>query len=77
MIDRIYAADFARALGYANVEAFENERREGLIPAPDGVFAKRPYWRQHTVQKTREAQVNGIRAAWGYPPVESEGGDHD
>lgn len=77
MTDKYYAADFARTLGCASVEAFENARRGGLIPAPDGVFDKRPYWRRETIQKTVETHANGIRAAWGQPPVESEGGEHD
>ena len=45
---------------------FEDQRERGLMPAPEGVFEKRPYWTQAQVAEMRDAIADGIRAAWGH-----------
>lgn len=69
---RLTAAQLAEFLGYPNIDAFEHDRKEGRIFAPDGVFNKFVYWTQDTAEKMLEARADGIRQAWGY---ESDGGE--
>lgn len=69
MINRYSEADFAATLGCPSLSAFRAERASGRIPAPDGVFNKRPYWRRETIIRVAEIQANAINAAWGRPAV--------
>ena len=69
MINRYSDANFAATLGCPNLSAFRADRAQGLIPAPDGVFNKRPYWRRETILQAIEIRVNAMRGAYGHPPV--------
>ncbi len=70
------APEFAEYLGIKNVQAFENERKAGNIPAPDTVFNKMPYWSKATAENSLKIQVGAIRAAFGYPAPMDTGGDN-
>lgn len=50
-IDRYSAFNFANLAGYASMAAFETDRKNGIIPPPDGVFNSFPYWRRATIEK--------------------------
>ncbi len=56
----------AEALGFHNVEAFDQARSRGEVLPPDSVFNKSPYWTQETIDEILAARVKGIHAAWGY-----------
>lgn len=75
MSRRYDAKQFAQVLGYPNIEAFNNARAQRLIPIPDGIFDRFPYWREETVKETLHAEVSAIRAAFGYKPAAESGGD--
>lgn len=60
----LIADGLAAFLGYPNVEAMRHDVK--VLPAPDTVFVREPYWSRETAQALLEARHNAIRAAWGY-----------
>lgn len=76
---RYNVSQFAECLGFT-YKQFEDERRKGNIPDPAGGSKGLEYWNRETVIAIKNAYINAIRQAWGYPlsnTTESEGGDND
>lgn len=51
-LDRYSAFNFANLVGYVSMDAFEADRKAGIIPLHDGIDANGfPYWRRAAIEK--------------------------
>lgn len=59
------AEQSAEFLGYPNIQSFECARIDGMVPPPDTVYSRMPFWAIGTLEQVLVDHRNANRDAKG------------